>query len=93
MTLAISIAVGLGAAGSLAFVVLYLRTRGWYRSPIGRNLMAMAAVLTALLLLVFVVRFIPSLDVRRWLWFGGLCALDAVLWWRVGLLLRLQRRR
>lgn len=92
MTLAISVAVALGAAGALAFAALYLRTHAWYRSPVGQNLMAMALVLAGLLLLVFVVRLIPSEVTRRALWLGGLLSLDAVLWWRVALLWRLQRR-
>lgn len=93
MMLAISIAIAVGAAGALAFVALYLRTHRWYHSDVGRNLMAMALVLAGLLLLVFVVRIIPSADVRRWLWFGGLLSLDFVLWHRVWLLWRIQRRR
>jgi hypothetical protein len=92
MTWAISIAIGIGAAGALAFAGLYLRTRGWYRSAVGQNLMAMALVIAGLLLLVFVVRVIPDETVRRLLWLGGLLSLDAVLWWRVWLLWKLQRR-
>lgn len=83
--------VALGAAGGLAFVVLYgWGSRGWHRTAVGRNLMAMGAALTVLLglsLASWLVRLPPAL------WLGGMGALDLVLWWRVVILWRIQRSR
>lgn len=91
MTALWAVLVGVGLVGASAFVVLYgWLSREWHRSHIGQNLMAMAAVLAGLLglsLLGFLVR-VPAA-----LWLGGMASLDAVLWWRVALLWRVQRRR
>jgi hypothetical protein len=75
----------LGFLGALAFVVLYA-SRGWYMSPIGRNLMAMAATLAGLLGLSLVAALV---HVWLWLWLGGMAVLDVVLWWRVWIVWRL----
>jgi hypothetical protein len=86
-----TVLVAAGFLGAVAFVVLYAwLARDWHHTPVGRNLMAMAAVLAGLLglsLVAFLVRVWPVL------WLGGMASLDAVLWWRVALLWRVQRRR
>lgn len=88
MRLAWGVLASVGLAGAVTFIVLYAtRSRGWHRSSVGRNLMAMAATLAGLLLLVVV-----QLAVRppQFFWLGGLGTLDAVLWWRVALLWKAQ---
>lgn len=80
----------LGFVGALTFVVLYAVTaRDWHHSPVGQNLMAMAAVLAGLLGLSVAAYVV---DIWPVLWLGGMASLDAVLWWRVWLLWRVQHR-
>lgn len=78
-----------GFLGEATFVALYAwGDRDWFRSDLGRNLMITAAVLGGLLglsLLGMLVR------VPAWVWIGGVAALDAVMWWRVFILYRIQR--
>lgn len=77
-----------GFLGATAFIGLYAaRSRDWYHSPVGRNLMAMAVVLAGLLALSALGLL---MRVWPWLWLGGMAALDVVLWWRVLLLWRVQ---
>jgi hypothetical protein len=77
-----------GCVGAVVFIAIQSRVR-WWRTPIGRNLMAMSAVLAGMLglsLLAFLVR-LPT-----WLWLVGLASLDTVVWWRNWIAWRLQRR-
>lgn len=77
-----------GLAGCLAFMGVYWwGSRGWHRTPVGRNLMAMAAVLAGMLglSLLGLAWTLPA-----WLFLGGMASLDAVMWWRVALLWRAQ---
>jgi hypothetical protein len=83
---AITIAVAAGFLAMMAFVVLYWRS-DWRHSPVGRNLMALPAVLGGLLGLWLVARMAGPLPM--WLWLGGIVSLDAVMWWRVWILWRL----
>lgn len=77
-----------GAAGAVTFIVMYAaRSRGWHRSPIGRNMMAMAVCLAALLSMVLVQLAVRPPQVT---WLILLGALDLVMWWRVVLLWRAQ---
>ncbi len=81
----------LGLVGDGMFIILYgLRSPDWASSDIGRNLMAKSValgVLLAMSLINLVVRVPP------WLILTGMAALDAVIWWRVVILRRVQRRR
>lgn len=80
-----------GALGALVWVVLYgARSRGWMRSDVGRNLMAFMAVLLGLLGLVVAARFWGPFP--RWIWSCGVALLDAVIWWRVIILIRKQHQ-
>lgn len=81
-----------GFLGALVFVVVYLRSP-WWTTAHGRNVMAMMAVIMILLGLatataVFGLQY-PARDVIRVIGFG---ALSAVVWWRVVILIRTQRR-
>lgn len=88
MSLAWVVLVVLGLAGALTFVALYaVGSRGWHRTQLGRNLMAMPAVLAGLFALILTS---VLLDVPTWMWLGGMASLDAILWWRVVLLWRAQ---
>lgn len=92
MRLLITVLIGVGALASAAFVVLYaVGSRAWFRSAVGQNLMALAAVLLGLTGLWLAGRAVGPLP--TWLWAGGIGALDAVMWWRVAILWRIQRRR
>jgi len=88
VTAAWLVLVALGFAGAAVFAAVYAAgTRSWYRSAVGRNLMAEALVLAGLLALTFasaVFRLPP------WVWIGGMASLDVVLWVQVWLLLRAQ---
>lgn len=88
MRQAISVLIAVGFVAMAAFVALYLRSP-WWKSPVGRNLMALPVVLGALLGLWLAGRLV---HLWVWVWPGGLAALDAVMWWRVVILWRLQRR-
>ncbi len=89
MTALWAILVAAGFLGALVFCVLYaVSARDWHHTPVGRNLMAMAAVLAGLLGLSLAAYLV---DVWPILWLGGMASLDAVLWWRVWILWRLQR--
>lgn len=84
-----TILIAVGAAAMVAFVVVYaVGSRGWYRTAVGRNLMALPAVLAVLLLLSTARRLGHVPDA---VWWVSLGALDAVMWWRVVILVRLQR--
>jgi hypothetical protein len=87
VTAAITAAIGGGFLAMVAFIGLYWRS-DWRHTPVGRNLMALPAVLAALLGLWLVARLVGTLPM--WLWLGGILALDAVMWWRVVILWRLQ---
>lgn len=87
MRLAITCAIAAGFLAMVAFVVLYWRS-SWRNSPMGRNLMALPAVLGALLGLWLLARVTGPLPV--WLWLGGIVSLDAVMWWRVWILWKVQ---
>lgn len=89
MKAAITAAIAAGFAAMVAFVALYAwRSSAWRQTPVGRNLMALPAVLGGLLGLWLLARLVGPLPL--WLWLGGILALDAVMWWRVILLWRLQ---
>jgi len=89
MRAAITAAIAAGFLAMCAFVALYRRS-DWRHTSIGRNLMALPAVLGALLGLWLVARIVGPLPM--WLWLGGIVLLDAVMWWRVAILWRLQRQ-
>ena len=91
MILAWAVLVAAGLIAALTFVALYAwRSVEWYASAVGRNLMAMAAVLAGMFGLSLVALVVP---VWPWLWLGGMGSLDAVLWWRVVILWRLQHEK
>jgi hypothetical protein len=90
VTVAFLVLMAVGVAGCLTFVVTYwLGARTWHQTPVGQNLMAMAAVLGALLVLSLVN---IVWDFPEWLWLVGLALLDAVMWWRVVLLWKVQHQ-
>lgn len=81
-----------GGLGCLSFVALYAwRSAGWWRTDTGRNLMIVMSMLLLLFLLVVVARYWGPLP--RWIWTGGLSALDVAIWWRVIILWRKQHER
>lgn len=85
-----AVLVAAGLAAAITFVALYAwGDRGWFRSELGRNLMAKTAVLGGLLGLSLLGMLIR---VPAWVWIGGMATLDAVMWWRVIILYRLQHR-
>lgn len=88
MRIAITAAVALGFAAMVAFVILYSWRSSWRSTAVGRNLMALPAVLGGLLGLWLVARIVG--DLPMWLWLGGIVSLDAVMWWRVIILWRVQ---
>lgn len=83
----INIEVGITAAGFLAFIVLYQRTR-WWRQPEGRHLMFTTASLALITGLWFVGRLVGGLPLQ--LWAAVLAPLAVAAWWRVVLLWRRQ---
>lgn len=90
MTVAWLVLVAVGFAGAFTFVLLYFfGTPTWYRTAMGRILMAGAAVLAGLfgLTLLTVVVRMPA-----WLWIGGMASLDVVLWAQVYQLWKIQHR-
>ncbi len=90
MTAAITVAIAVGFLAMVVFVGLYWRS-SWRTTPLGQNLMALPAVLGGLLGLWLFARVAGPLP--TWVWLGGIAALDAVMWWRVWILWRLQHRR
>lgn len=90
MRLVITLLIGLGALGTGMFVLLYAAgSRGWYRTPAGRSLVAWAGVLFALLALWLAGHVFGPLPLVVWV--IGIAALDVAIWSRVALLWRLQR--
>lgn len=85
----ITVAIAVGFAAMVAFVVLYARS-AWSSSPMGRNLMALPAALGGLLGLWLLARIIGPLPM--WIWLGGIVTLDAVMWWRVWILWKAQHQ-
>lgn len=90
MTIAITSAIAVGFFAMVAFVGLYWHS-DWRSSQLGTNLMLLPAVLGALLGLWLLARVAGPLPL--WMWLGGIAALDAVMWWRVWILWRLQHNR
>jgi uncharacterized membrane protein len=89
--MAITVLITVGFLAMVAFVALYaVGSPDWRRSPMGRNLMALPAVLGSLLGLWLLARVLGPLPL--WLWASGIAALDAVMWWRVVILWRIQRK-
>lgn len=88
MRVLITALIAVGFVAMLAFIGLYFRSP-WWRTPVGRNLMALPAVLGGLLGLWLLGRLV---HLPTWLWAGGIAALDAVMWWRVVILWRLQHK-
>lgn len=78
-----------GFVPSIGFVALYLRSPYWWSTQLGQNLMAKAATLALLFGLSLL-----SLEFRlpTWVWVALMVTLDAVLWWRLLLLWRIQRK-
>lgn len=82
--------VAVGLAGALSFVVLYFfGTPTWYRTAMGRILMAGAAVLAGLFALTLATVLVHFPD---WVWIGGMGSLDIVLWSQVWQLWKIQHR-
>lgn len=88
MRAAITAAIAAGFGAMVAFVALYSWRSAWRSTPTGRNLMALPAVLGGLLGLWLLARVVGPLPM--WVWLGGIMSLDAVMWWRVWILWRLQ---
>lgn len=86
MRAAITALIAAGFLAMVAFVGLYARSE-WRHSPVGRNLMALPAVLGGLLGLWLLARLV---HIPLAVWAGGIGALDVVMWWRVWLLWRIQ---
>lgn len=90
-----SAAIILTAIGALVFVVSYVRlTHGaWRRSAVGQNVMALTAVILVVSLLA-VSAIVLGVDwpYRNAIRAGAWYAVAAVVWWRVALLFRAQRR-
>lgn len=77
-----------GLIAQMTFVVLYAaKSREWRRSDLGRNLMAKSVIIGGLLALSLIglLTVVPT-----WVWYGGMISLDAVMWWRVAILWRIQ---
>ncbi|MFF5795816.1 putative phage holin [Streptomyces albogriseolus] len=78
------------------FVVIYhLRTR-WWRSEVGRNLMALAAALGALFLYTVLLTLWPDgsfAQALRWVRVALALAIAAVMLQRISLLLKAQREQ
>lgn len=85
-----AVLVAAGFLPAVLFVALYLRSPGWWRSTMGQNLMVKMAILAGLLGLS-----LASMlwRVPPWAWRGGMALLDAAIWWRLAILVRLQRRK
>ncbi|MFF9215643.1 putative phage holin [Streptomyces viridosporus] len=76
------------------FVVIYHLRTMWWRSEVGRNLMALAAALGALFLYTVLLTFWPDgsfAQVLRWVRAVVALAIAAVMTQRISLLLKAQR--
>lgn len=92
----VAAAVGATALGALVFVVLYATTThgAWRRTSIGRNVMVLTAVILVVsLLAVSTIVFGVSWPYRDIVRAGAWWAVAGTLWWRVTILLRVQRRK
>lgn len=71
----------MGCALSVAFLVLYaFGSPGWWRWPIGKNLVAKSAVLAIMFLLTGLSAVVR---VPAWAFLAGMGVLDGVLVWRL----------
>jgi multisubunit Na+/H+ antiporter MnhF subunit len=81
--------------GFAAFCVLYFLRSKWQDTPVGRNAMALMAA-CALLLGLAVIRLFAGPDWfdrhRDLLRFASYALIGSIVWWRVALLIKLQRR-
>ena len=81
-----------GALGAYLFAALFAwRSRGWFGTDIGRNLMAMDLILAVLFSFTVAGRFLGPLP--AWIWIIGIALLDTVIWRRVFILWRRQHER
>lgn len=81
----------LGFVGCLMFCLLYLiGSPDWRKSALGQNLMAKTALLGLLFGLGLLSLLLP---IPPWIGLVFLAALDAVLYWRVWILWRIQHGR
>ncbi|MEU3507970.1 hypothetical protein ABZ733_08560 [Streptomyces longwoodensis] len=84
----------LGAVVCAAFVVIYHLLATWWRTEIGRNVMALVAAVGALLLYTVVVSLWPDgcvAMVLRWVRSCIVLAIAAVVAQRIHVLVRVQR--
>lgn len=81
-----------GCLGALVFVILYLRSP-WWKSPTGRNVMAMMGLIALLLgLAALPALFGVQYPFRDWVRAASFLLVAVVVWWRVVLLWRAQRQ-
>ena len=78
-------------AGATFFILLYGALAPWYRTPIGRNIMALMAVIAlatglATVTITMGLEWPYRLALRALIWF----LIATVVWWRVALLVREQ---
>lgn len=77
--------------GALAFVALYGLLAPWWRSPVGRHMMAFMVVLAGILLYGSIVPLLGLSPVQRlWSRVVAFTLFSAVVWWRVWLVVALQ---
>lgn len=81
--------------GGLSFVVIYWFTSRWWRSDIGRNMMAFAISETVLLGVSIAVWAFGDFPGRLWFGLTAFALFTATSWWRTVVLIRLlvKRRR
>ncbi len=80
----------IGFVAGLTFMILFASRLSWPPSEVGKILFVFPAVVTGLLGMSLV-----STMMHVWapLWLAGMASLDAVLWWLVWYLWRLQHPR
>lgn len=77
--------------GALSFVVLYATLAPWWRSIVGRHMMAFMVVLAGILSYGTVVPLLGlSLEQRLWSRVIAFTLFGGVIWWRVWLVVALQ---
>lgn len=82
----------LATVACFGFAIVYHVRVTWWKSEMGRNLMALAVVLGALCLYTAIGTFFPSvLTPLRWVHVGIALGIAVVMTWRTHIFLRTQR--
>src|SRR6476659_8030693 len=83
----ITVFIWVGAIGAIIFVILFAYLTDWWRTPIGRNVMSLMAILAIALSFTALYKIIT---IPLWISLLEVFLLAQVIWWRIAIFLKEQ---